>query len=71
MTESIGAYLVRRIRGQGRHGAGNGGRARSGARECANEGGWSPIQVVLDRDDRSPALQRLTGKLAERVRAKS
>jgi indolepyruvate decarboxylase len=40
------------------------------ARARANETGWTLIQVVLDRDDRSPALQRLTAKLAERVRAK-
>ncbi|HTJ02015.1 MAG TPA: thiamine pyrophosphate-binding protein [Methylovirgula sp.] len=30
--------------------------------------GWSLIQVMLDRDDHSPALKRLTAKLAERVR---
>lgn len=41
------------------------------ARARANESGWSLIQVVLDRDDRSPALQRLTAQLGERVRAKS
>ena len=40
-------------------------------RARANEAGWSLIQVVLDRDDKSPALQRLTAKLAERVRAKN
>ena len=39
-------------------------------RARANETGWTLIQVVLDREDRSPALQRLTAKLAERVRAK-
>ncbi|PPD44518.1 MAG: preprotein translocase subunit Tim44 [Methylocystis sp.] len=40
------------------------------AQARANESGWSLIQVMLDREDRSPALQRLTAKLAERVRAK-
>jgi indolepyruvate decarboxylase len=29
---------------------------------------WSLIQVMLDRDDHSPALKRLTAKLGERVR---
>lgn len=38
------------------------------AKARANELGWSLIQVMLDRDDRSPALRRLTAKLAERVR---
>lgn len=33
----------------------------------ANESGWSLIQVMLERDDRSPALKRLTAKLAERI----
>ena len=32
---------------------------------------WSLIQVVIDRDDSSPALKRLTTKLAERVRGNS
>lgn len=40
------------------------------ARARDNDSGWSLIQVMLDRDDRSPALQRLTLKLGERVRAK-
>jgi TPP-dependent 2-oxoacid decarboxylase len=40
------------------------------ARARANEASWTLIQVVLDREDRSPALQRLTAKLAERVQAK-
>jgi len=40
-------------------------------RARANESGWSLIQVVLDRDDRSPALQRLTARLGERVRTKA
>ena len=40
------------------------------ARARANEAGWSLIQVVLDRDDKSPALRRLTAKLAERVGGK-
>jgi TPP-dependent 2-oxoacid decarboxylase len=40
------------------------------ARAQANDSGWTLIHVVLDRNDRSPALQRLTAKLAERVRAR-
>ncbi|WP_424361398.1 alpha-keto acid decarboxylase family protein [Methylocystis parvus] len=40
-------------------------------RARANESGWTLIQVMLEREDRSPALQRLTAKLAERVRARS
>lgn len=40
------------------------------ARAQANEAGWSLIQVALDRDDKSPALRRLTAKLAERVGGK-
>ncbi|WP_457795707.1 alpha-keto acid decarboxylase family protein [Methylocystis sp. S23] len=40
------------------------------AKARANESGWSLIQVMLDREDRSPALRRLTAKLGERVRAK-
>ncbi len=32
---------------------------------------WSLIQVMLDRDDHSPALKRLTAKLGERVRGSS
>ncbi|MBL1257499.1 alpha-keto acid decarboxylase family protein [Methylocystis sp. Sn-Cys] len=40
------------------------------ARARANEAGWSLIQVILDRDDKSPALRRLTAKLAERVGGK-
>ena len=36
----------------------------------ANVTGWTLIQVVLGREDRSPALQRLSTKLAERVRAR-
>lgn len=35
----------------------------------ANVQGWSLIQVVLDRDDRSAALKRFTAKLSERVHA--
>jgi TPP-dependent 2-oxoacid decarboxylase len=35
----------------------------------ANLSGWSLIHVVLDRDDRSPALKRFTAKLSERVHA--
>jgi indolepyruvate decarboxylase len=41
------------------------------ARARANDADWSLIQVVLDRDDKSAALQRLTAKFAERVRASS
>jgi indolepyruvate decarboxylase len=37
------------------------------ARARANTGGFSLIQVMLDRDDRSAALTRLTTTLAERV----
>ena len=40
------------------------------ARARANVAGWSLIHVVLDRDDHSPALKRLTAKLGERVRGK-
>ena len=40
------------------------------ARARANDAGWSLIHVVLDRDDHSPALKRLTAKLGERVRGK-
>ncbi len=37
------------------------------AKAHANRG-WSLIQVMLDRDDHSLALKRLTAKLGERVR---
>ncbi len=37
----------------------------------ANNSSWSIIQVMLDRDDHSPALKRLTTKLSERVRGNS
>ena len=37
----------------------------------ANTGGVSIIQVVLDRDDHSPALLRLTATLGERARGKA
>lgn len=36
----------------------------------ANAGSYSIIQVMLARDDHSPALKRLTASLAERVKAK-
>ena len=36
----------------------------------ANDGSFSIIQVMLARDDHSPALKRLTASLAERVKAK-
>lgn len=35
----------------------------------ANDSSWSLFQVMLDRDDHSPALKRLTAKLGERVHA--
>ncbi len=41
------------------------------AKALANDSSWSLIQVVLDRNDYSPALQRLTTKLRERVHARS
>jgi TPP-dependent 2-oxoacid decarboxylase len=37
------------------------------AKARANQSSWSLIQVMLERDDHSPALNRLTTKLAERV----
>ncbi len=37
----------------------------------ANNSSWSIIQVMLDRDDHSPALKRLSTKLSERVRGNS
>lgn len=37
----------------------------------ANHSSWSIIQVMLDRDDHSPALKRLSTKLRERVRGNS
>lgn len=40
------------------------------AQARANDSGWSLIHVVLDRDDHSSALKRLTAKLGERVRGK-
>ncbi len=41
------------------------------AKARANNFSWSIIQVMLDRDDHSPALKRLTTKLSERVRGNS
>ncbi len=41
------------------------------AKALSNDSSWSLIQVVLDRNDYSPALQRLTAKLRERVHARS
>jgi len=41
------------------------------AKARANNFSWSIIQVMLDRDDRSSALKRLTTKLSERVRGNS
>ncbi len=41
------------------------------AKALANDSSWSLIQVVLDRNDYSQALQRLTKKLRERVHARS
>ncbi len=41
------------------------------AKALANDSSWSLIQVVLDRNDCSPVLRRLTAKLRERVQAKS
>jgi TPP-dependent 2-oxoacid decarboxylase len=35
-----------------------------------NTYGYTIIDVKIDRDDRSPALNRLTGRLAERVKEK-
>ena len=40
------------------------------ARAYANKQAWSLIQVTLDRNDRSPALRRLTATLGERVHKK-
>ena len=40
------------------------------AKAHANTGSFSIIQVMLARDDHSPALKRLTASLAERVQAK-
>lgn len=37
----------------------------------ANNSSWSIIQVMLDRDDHSPALKRLSTKLSERLRGNS
>jgi len=39
-------------------------------RARANTGGWSLIQVMLDKNDHSPALRRLTATLGERARGK-
>jgi indolepyruvate decarboxylase len=40
------------------------------AKARANTASYSIIQVMLARDDHSPALKRLTASLAERVKAK-
>ena len=39
------------------------------AKARANKSSWSLIRVMLERDDHSPALKRLTAKLGERVHA--
>ncbi len=47
------------------------GMADALAKARANTGGWSLIQVMLDKNDHSPALRRLTATLGERARGKA